>query len=177
MIDMGKHDYTKRRKDELAGFVGPPAPSIPWHERRWSRPMVEEALHSFGLDLASLEGAARFPRAVAPDEWLASEIVLFTAGEYQPESPPYTGPKFSYPLPHEGPTQLYRHFDDEGRLLYVGISLSAITRLAQHRSASHWSRAIVRVEIEHFDTRREALMAEAKAIIEERPLHNIAGVE
>lgn len=177
MIGVAKRDYIKRRKDELTGLVGPPAPKIPWDEQRWSRAQVEQSLRSFGLELATLEGARHFPPAIAPDEWLACEIVLFVGGEYEPPSPPYTGPKFVYPLAHEGPTQLYRHFDSEGRLLYVGISLSAITRLAQHRSASHWSRAIASVRIECFDTRREALAAEAKAILEERPLHNIAGAE
>src|SRR5438067_656371 len=33
------------------------------------------------------------------------------------------------------PTQLYRHFDADGTLLYVGISLSALQRLRGHRAA------------------------------------------
>jgi hypothetical protein len=31
------------------------------------------------------------------------------------------------------PTHLYRHFDADGRLLYVGISLFAVNRLSQVR--------------------------------------------
>jgi hypothetical protein len=75
----------------------------------------------------------------------------------------------------DNPVSLCRHFDFEGRLLYVGISLSALTRLAQHRRESYWYDHIARVEIEHFETREEALEAEAEAIRHEKPLHNIAG--
>ena len=70
------------------------------------------------------------------------------------------------------PTQLYRHFDDEGNLLYVGISLSAIYRLKQHRN-SHWSDKIARVDITHYQSRAEAMRAEILAIESEMPLYNI----
>jgi hypothetical protein len=43
---------------------------------------------------------------------------------------------------------LYRHFDKDGTLLYVGISLSAINRLGQHKDNAHWFSSIKRVEIE-----------------------------
>jgi hypothetical protein len=38
----------------------------------------------------------------------------------------------------EGETELYRHYDAEGNLLYVGISLNSVVRLTQHRQASGW---------------------------------------
>ena len=69
---------------------------------------------------------------------------------------------------------LYRHFDHNGVLLYVGISLSTVQRLGQHRDHSHWFDAIVRVEIESFETRAAALDAEREAIRAEHPLCNIA---
>jgi predicted GIY-YIG superfamily endonuclease len=69
--------------------------------------------------------------------------------------------------------QLYRHFNKDGVLLYVGISLSALNRLGQHSDHSHWFGAISRVEIENFPTRESALEAEALAIHDEKPLHNI----
>lgn len=72
------------------------------------------------------------------------------------------------------PTCLYRHFDDAGQLLYVGISLKHLERLAQHRRNAHWYDRIKRIEIERFPTWEEALAAEAKAIIDERPECNIA---
>lgn len=66
---------------------------------------------------------------------------------------------------------LYRHFDDAGQLLYVGISLSALARLSSHRS-SPWFDSISVVKIETLSSRSEALIAERKAIINEKPLHN-----
>lgn len=68
---------------------------------------------------------------------------------------------------------MYRHWDADGRLLYVGISLSAISRLAQHSASSHWSGDIARVTIENFETREAALAAERVAVQSENPLHNI----
>jgi len=73
------------------------------------------------------------------------------------------------------PTSLYRHFDGDGCLLYVGISLSAVARLAEHRRESHWYSQIARVEIENFEDREDALEAEAEAIRNEKTLYNIAG--
>jgi len=70
-------------------------------------------------------------------------------------------------------TSLYRHFDKDGTLLYVGISLSALNRLGQHADHSAWFKTISNVTIEHFDTREEALKAETLAIRQEKPLHNI----
>ncbi len=70
---------------------------------------------------------------------------------------------------------LYRHFDEAGTLLYVGISLNALARLAQHRSVSPWFVKIANMTIERFETRREVEEAERKAIRDEKPLHNVAG--
>lgn len=72
-----------------------------------------------------------------------------------------------------GRTALYRHFDADGKLLYVGISLSPTYRLSQHRDASLWFTQIVRVEIAWFDTREGAMAAEQSAIQAEKPLHNV----
>ena len=71
------------------------------------------------------------------------------------------------------PTKLYRHFDKDGKLLYVGISLNAVARLAQHKNHSHWFNEIASVTIESFDSRNEALFAETRAVQNEKPIHNI----
>lgn len=68
---------------------------------------------------------------------------------------------------------LYRHFDAEGALLYVGISLRPFTRTSQHVSLAPWADQIANVKIEYFPTRSEAMAAEARAVQEENPLHNI----
>ena len=73
----------------------------------------------------------------------------------------------------EDRTCLYRHFDGAGALLYVGISLNAVARLAQHRIGSPWFESITRIELEWHPTRRGAMAAEVEAIRAERPAHNV----
>mgnify|MGYP003346331237 CR=1 FL=1 len=70
-------------------------------------------------------------------------------------------------------TQLYRHFDKEDNLLYVGISFSSLLRLSQHKSLSSWYGQISRVTIENFENREQALEAETKAILNEKPKYNV----
>lgn len=67
---------------------------------------------------------------------------------------------------------LYRHFNAEGRLLYVGISASATKRTEQHRRSSSWAQEIRRIEIETFPSRQAAMDAERTAIVMELPMHN-----
>ena len=73
----------------------------------------------------------------------------------------------------EGETALYRHFDNDGHLLYVGISLSHVARLVDHRNSAHWYKEIAQVTIQWFETRVDAENAEGKAIAIENPKHNI----
>jgi hypothetical protein len=73
-------------------------------------------------------------------------------------------------------TALYRHFDADGRLLYVGISMRPFQRLYNH-DRSHWSQDIATVRIEWFDARKDALQAELRAITTESPAHNLAGLK
>lgn len=69
-------------------------------------------------------------------------------------------------------TRLYRHYGPEGDLLYIGVSLAAITRLEQHISDSHWADQICRVEIETYPDQAAAREAERCAIKADHPLHN-----
>jgi hypothetical protein len=71
-------------------------------------------------------------------------------------------------------TELYRHFDARGILLYVGISISTPQRLKGHRFASGWFKKVATITIQRFPTRAAAEQAERAAIRDERPLHNIA---
>ncbi len=71
-------------------------------------------------------------------------------------------------------TTLYRYFDSEGQLLYVGITGDNTKRQSQHRRNSFWFGKIASATFEHFDTRAEADSAETLAIKNEKPLHNIA---
>jgi hypothetical protein len=73
-----------------------------------------------------------------------------------------------------GSTHLYRYFDQDGNLLYVGISISALLRHLQHRTSSHWFHKANNMTWETYETRAEAAVAEIDAIKAERPLYNIA---
>lgn len=70
-------------------------------------------------------------------------------------------------------TELYRHFDNNDNLLYVGISLSTVSRLSQHKDHSHWFKEISKVTIQRFSTREDALKAEVQAVFSENPKCNI----
>ena len=70
-------------------------------------------------------------------------------------------------------TQLYRHFNAANELLYVGISLSTVVRLSQHKEGSKWYSDIAKVVIENFESRQAALDAEKIAVQSENPKHNV----
>lgn len=67
---------------------------------------------------------------------------------------------------------LYRWFDEQGRLLYVGISVSPLTRQSQHQATSAWYPRACAQSLEWFSSRHEAHIAEIKAIHTENPLFN-----
>jgi hypothetical protein len=67
---------------------------------------------------------------------------------------------------------LYRYFDADGNLLYVGISLSAVARAVQHKAASEWYSKAVRMDIQRFESRDQLRFAEVAAIRKERPKFN-----
>jgi len=69
--------------------------------------------------------------------------------------------------------QLYRHFDADGNLLYVGVSLGAVARLSQHKT-SPWFGQIKTVEIQQCSNREQALDLETAAVRSENPKYNIA---
>lgn len=70
-------------------------------------------------------------------------------------------------------TTLYRYYDSEGQLLYVGITGNNTKRQSQHRRNSFWFGEVATASFEYFDDREEALEAETKAIQNEKPKHNI----
>lgn len=79
-------------------------------------------------------------------------------------------------MSREVPTgqQLYRLFDADGELLYIGISYSAIARFAQHKTEKPWIGEVRRVEIEPHDvTRAEIAGMEMDAITAENPRYNV----
>ena len=69
-------------------------------------------------------------------------------------------------------TTLYRHFDSNDNLLYIGISLSEFNRFKQHMVNSEWSIDTAYTTYVRYNTREEALKMERDSIIRERPLYN-----
>ena len=74
-------------------------------------------------------------------------------------------------------TILYRYFDREGDLLYVGITKNQINRFAAHSKKSVWFSQISSATFTHFETREAAIVAETAAIKDEKPKYNIAGTD
>ena len=102
------------------------------------------------------------------DDWLIGARQPRERPPKQPKAPKLMPPRKPF---QDAPTALYRHFDASGRLLYVGIALSPLQRLASHQQST-WCNDIVRIEIVRFSTRDEAISAERSARKSENPLHN-----
>ena len=69
--------------------------------------------------------------------------------------------------------RLYRCFDGDGVLLYIGASGNALARVEQHQRGQPWGNRVKRVEIEAYPDQASALTAEKRAIIMEKPLYNV----
>lgn len=74
----------------------------------------------------------------------------------------------------EGPCSVYRVYDSEGTLLYVGITARGVWRARQHAYRSEWWTLMARQEWEHFGSREEALAREAMLLLEHHPPYNVA---
>lgn len=75
-----------------------------------------------------------------------------------------------------GRTALYRLYNAEGALLYIGIAANPEHRFDGHESTKSWWPQVNRdlTKIEWHDTRVEAEAAEDEAISTEHALHNVA---
>lgn len=69
-------------------------------------------------------------------------------------------------------TTLYRFFDKDDVLLYVGVTQQAWWRWQTHRASTNWWTSTHHVTLEHFEYREQALAAEKHAIKTERPVFN-----
>jgi hypothetical protein len=72
-------------------------------------------------------------------------------------------------------TALYRFFNEGGALLYVGITANLEERWLDHERRKPWWPQVAEKTVEWFDSRPPARAAELKAILEERPIHNVNG--
>lgn len=71
-------------------------------------------------------------------------------------------------------TAVYRAYDSDGSLLYVGIAKNWGSRWAQHAEHSPFFGEVARLEVRYVASREEALTVEADAIRTERPVWNKA---
>lgn len=76
------------------------------------------------------------------------------------------------PPPHLAFT-LYRMYDADDDLLYIGISGRGLRRFSEHRSNKAWWINVATIRVEHYDSAEMAGGAEAEAIWNEKPLHNV----
>jgi|TARA_R100000084_G_scaffold88954_1_gene42999 hypothetical protein len=67
---------------------------------------------------------------------------------------------------------LYRAYDDNEKLLYVGQSTSVMSRLKHHIKSSEWSGMVSNITLQRFKNERQLFRAELKAIQEEKPVYN-----
>ena len=69
-------------------------------------------------------------------------------------------------------TFLYRLFNKDEELLYIGISYDVRKRLDQHATDKEWFHEVHTAVVETYPSRPKALSAEREAIWDEDPLHN-----
>ena len=79
------------------------------------------------------------------------------------------------PIDFNRRTALYRLYDDDGVLLYIGIAFSPEARWKDH-TRKPWWHLVAKKAVEWYDTRLLALEAEARAVESERPVYNVLGV-
>jgi hypothetical protein len=70
---------------------------------------------------------------------------------------------------------MYRVYDAEDRLIYVGATHHLPCRMGQHQNASWWHCLAARIQWDFHPTKDAAFAAETVAIQEEQPAFNIRG--
>lgn len=73
------------------------------------------------------------------------------------------------------PFSVYRFFNAKGKLLYVGMTADLPARMRQHAKDKSWWGEVAKTTSEVHPTEKAAAVAEATAIVAEKPLYNIAG--
>lgn len=69
---------------------------------------------------------------------------------------------------------LYRFFNADGTLMYVGVTGVPRARWSRHSEIKSWWPEVSRASIEHYANREDLVEAEAAAILTESPLYNVA---
>jgi excinuclease UvrABC nuclease subunit len=69
--------------------------------------------------------------------------------------------------------QLYRIFDADDVLLYVGCTANIATRIPNHQNTKPWWTQVARIEVEQFNSVEQARTAERHALLTELPRHGM----
>jgi len=67
---------------------------------------------------------------------------------------------------------LYRFFDKDNVLLYVGISINAYNRAKQHKADKEWWPDVVQITLETYPDRATVELQEKQVIAAESPKYN-----
>ncbi len=70
------------------------------------------------------------------------------------------------------PGYVYRHFDEKGELLYIGVTKNIDRRNSEHKWLSDWFFKVKNITVQEYDCLYEAQKAEALAIASENPIVN-----
>lgn len=73
----------------------------------------------------------------------------------------------------KAPFVVYRMYDADSALLYVGVTMNDAVRLHAHSNQKAWFYRVATVTFTRYATKSEAYAAEKAAIKEEKPLHNV----
>lgn len=143
---------------------------------------------ALGTDVDTLVtvAAGNFPepvRLVSSHPGTGGAFILGTLADYRavealffpPPSPPALTVVPDVPdAPKRGRHVVYRLFDQDDRLLYVGSTRNWLGRLKAHRRK--WGDLIARTTTEEYDDAESMLEAEAAAIHDEKPALNAKGI-
>jgi hypothetical protein len=72
-----------------------------------------------------------------------------------------------------GPSSVYRYYDHSGVLLYVGVTSRGMARNAEHDKSKPWWHYVATQQVDHYETRADALEAEERLIRSFRPPFNV----
>lgn len=74
-------------------------------------------------------------------------------------------------------TAVYRFYDADGCLLYVGVAIDPKARFACHAREKVWWKDVdqTRTRIDWYPNRHSAITAENQALDTESPMHNVSG--
>lgn len=160
---MAKIRETCERYEAIADVDRSQWPQLGLADSRWLIDFTYKAARGedFDLDVKTFHRIARQALATDANKWTTLALI---DGPFQLAVGTFERA--------QKPTSLYRFFDDQGRLLYVGITERGAMRWGEHRKDKHWWDDVASSTIEHFATRSRAEAAEKSAIQAERPLYN-----